>query len=57
LIREIDDRKTILQNSIKILEMISKNLRNQNETSSLSYLQTRINTYKQELQMHKKELV
>lgn len=56
LISEFDDRRTILQNSIKVLEMILRNLRNQNETLSLNNIQKRINTYKQKLLMHKKIL-
>ena len=50
---EIQDRMIILQNSIKVLELILKKLRNQNESFSLNRIQKRINVYKQELQIHK----
>lgn len=53
---ETQDRINILQNSIKILELILKNLRNQNESFSLSTIQKRINFYKQELRFHKNVL-
>ena len=54
---EIQDRIIILQNSIKVLELILKNLRNQRESFSLNYIQKRINLYKQELQIHKNILI
>jgi len=54
---EIQDRMIILQNSIKLLELILKKLRNQNESFSLNRIQKRINLYKQELQIHKKILL
>jgi len=54
---EIQDRMIILQNSIKVLELILKKLRNQNESFSLNRIQKRINVYKQELQIHKKILL
>ena len=54
---EIQDRMIILQNSIKVLELILKKLRNQNESFSLNRIQKRINVYKQELQIHKRILL
>ncbi len=54
---EIQDRMIILQNSIKVLELILKQLKNQNESFSLNRIQKRINVYKQELQIHKKILL
>lgn len=54
---EIQDRMIILQNSIKVLELILKKLRNQNESFSLNRIQKRINVYKQELQIHKNILL
>ena len=53
MMSEIQDRMIILQNSIKVLELILKKLRNQNESFSLNRIQKRINVYKQELQIHK----
>lgn len=53
---ETQDRINILQNSIKVLELILKNLRNQNESFSLSTILKRINFYKQELRLHKNVL-
>lgn len=50
---EIQDRMILLQNSIKVLELILKQLKNQNESFSLNRIQKRINVYKQELQIHK----
>ena len=54
---EIQDRMIILQNSIKVLELILKQLKNQNESFSLNRIQKRINVYKQELQIHKRILL
>ncbi|MBA7525359.1 hypothetical protein ES705_17510 [subsurface metagenome] len=54
---EIQDRMIILQNSIKVLELILKKLRNQSESFSLNRIQKRINVYKQELQIHKNILL
>ena len=53
MMSEIQDRMIILQNSIKVLELILKKLRNQSESFSLNRIQKRINVYKQELQIHK----
>jgi len=57
MMSEIQDRMIILQNSIKVLELILKKLRNQSESFSLNRIQKRINVYKQELQIHKKILL
>ncbi len=52
----VQDRINILQNSIKVLELILTKLKNQNKSFSLDNIQKRINSYKQELQTHKNVL-
>jgi len=52
----VQDRINLLQNSIKVLELILTKLRNQNKSFSLDNIQKRINSYKQELQTHKNVL-
>lgn len=52
IMKDIQDRTIILQNSIKILELIMRNLVNQKKSLYLDKIQKRINSYNQELQIY-----
>ena len=56
MVTTVQDRINILQNSIKVLELILTKLRNQKKSFSLDNIQERIDSYKQELQSHKNVL-
>ncbi|MFX1571699.1 MAG: hypothetical protein ACFFB0_03045 [Promethearchaeota archaeon] len=53
MIRKTQERINILENSIKILEAIKKNLDHQNQSVPLNYIQNRITTYKREIRIRK----
>lgn len=50
---KIWERKSILENSIQLLESILKNYGIQNETKTALVIQNRIRSYKRELQKSK----
>ncbi|MFX1313641.1 MAG: hypothetical protein ACFFHD_13685 [Promethearchaeota archaeon] len=53
MIRRVQERINILENSIKILEAIKKNLDSLNQSVPITHIQNRINTYKREIRIRK----
>ncbi len=53
MMRKIQERINILENSIMVLESILKNLDHRNQSFPLNHIQNRINTYKREIKIRK----
>ena len=53
MVNKIWERKSMLENSIGLLESILKNYGIQNESKPVSIIQNRIRSYKRELQKSK----
>ena len=51
--RKTQERINILENSIKVLEAIIKNLDHKSQSVPYNHIQNRINTYKREIRIRK----